>query len=138
MSFWDDLYLGETGIKPLDWCSNKFHDIHISLIVAQETIERFFYWGWKLRKSHDFDFAFLEEMMLLKLKRMEKCFKKHGNTVWCQVPDAPEYKHMRALELAIRLLERLDKDEYRSYETEGRDIKILYSILTKYGRSWWD
>lgn len=36
-----------------------------------QTIKRFFYWGWTLRKSYDWDYGYVEEMLYLKIKRLK-------------------------------------------------------------------
>lgn len=156
-----------------------------------EMIEKMLFWGWKMRKNHDWDYSFMFEMIVMKLERMEKTMKNHGHLVWNQCPDEPEYVDMRALELCIRigkrLIERSDisyavnawekhekkwgeydfskdwsdfnglrrkneiteedhiqckKEQRGLYELSSkirkRDTKNFYSILEKYGFSWWD
>lgn len=114
-NFWDLLLLGETDIFILDRTSDFIHNIKCKIIVLVESIERFFWWGWKMRMSHDWDSAFLLEVMLLKMKRMERCFEKHGNLMWNQEPDSDEYRYMRALKISIKLLERLTERSSNTY-----------------------
>lgn len=67
-------------------------------------IKRFFYWGWKLRNSHDWDHDYFLEVMYLKLKRMEQYQITQGISVDSEDPDSEMRKSMR---VALKLLERL-------------------------------
>lgn len=92
-----------------------------------EQIKRFFYWGWKLRNSFDWDNGFLEEMILLKLKRMRACFNsedyKHNRWSLKEEIQQPQiefkqglieqYKADVAMDICIMILERrMDSDFY--------------------------
>lgn len=66
-----------------------------------ETICRMCWWGWKLRNSYDWDYGYLDEMLYLKLDRMQKNMSKYGNCLWNSDPKAKEYWLMRKLEQAV-------------------------------------
>jgi hypothetical protein len=77
-------------------------------------IERFFYWGWALRNSQDWDNYYLDEIMLLKLERMRKCFNSeefHHNR-WSMKLEGlsgsliDQYKADVALDVCILILKR--------------------------------
>lgn len=92
-----------------------------------EQIKRFFYWGYKLRNSFDWDNGFLEEMILLKLKRMRACFNsedyKHNRWSLKEEIQQPQiefkqglieqYKADVAMDICIMILERrMDSNFY--------------------------
>ena len=67
--------------------------------------------GWG---NYDFDAAYALQLLSFKLKRLERVLKENANTV--QDP-----KHMQALRLVIRLLDKLVEDDYRYfYETHNK------------------
>lgn len=86
---------------------HHYHNFTTFFYRAYKTVERFLYWGWTLRYSYDWDFMYLEEMMLLKLKRIRKYCVEQGHLVWDQSPEEDEFKSLKSLDLAIALLERL-------------------------------
>lgn len=47
-----------------------------------EQIQRFFFWGWKLRNSHDWDSHTIYEMLYLKLDRIYDTMKKDSHLMW--------------------------------------------------------
>lgn len=69
-------------------------------------IRNFFYWGWKLRHDRNYDFGYLEEMLLMKLIAMRNYFRDYGVHSWCQDEDSDERIDWKALELTIKLLEK--------------------------------
>jgi len=71
-------------------------------------VGRFFYWGWALKESYDFDYGCLEEMIYLKLKRMAVVFEQDDMHCWCNDEDCDEYHEYRAFLLALKLAERLN------------------------------
>jgi hypothetical protein len=92
-----------------------------------EQIKRFFYWGWALRNSHDWDSGYLEEMILLKLQRMRACFdsenyhydrwglKKEIVQTQCDFTKEvllAQYKSKVALDICILILKRRASNEY--------------------------
>lgn len=104
ITLWEKLYTGTTDIVLIDWLSDTYSDIDTWFRVRYERIERFFYWGWKLRKSHDFDSAYLYEIMYLKLDRMIKCFINHGHCTWDSDYDNTEMRKIRLARECCRLL----------------------------------
>lgn len=152
-------------------------------------VRNFFYWGWKLRHDQNYDFGYLEKMLLMKLTAMRDYFRDYGHLSWCQDESSDERADWKALELTIKLLEKsiahdngeyilkndLDKwGEWISHDGEGSILerlrpekvvteedkrhwhnewvnhmnredrtarkyrKIMYRLVEKYGRSWWD
>ena len=84
-----------------------------------DRIKRFFYWGWKLKDSFDWDSAYLEEVLYLKLVRMRKCFDSedfhHNRWSLKKEPDfkqnlLEQYKADVALDICIALLKRRTVD----------------------------
>ncbi|NDD52330.1 hypothetical protein EBZ39_00360 [bacterium] len=67
--------------------------------------------GWC---NYDFDAAYALALLSFKLKRVERVLKEDAHTV-------QEPKHMQALRLVIRLLDKLVEDDYRYfYETHNK------------------
>lgn len=136
------LSIGCTENRVLDWVSDKIHDFLNFFRIRKERIEKFFYWGWKLRNNHDWDYAFLYEIMYLKLTRMRISFLEKGNCVWNQDVKSEEYqKLMPKLDKAINLSYNLfnssnpmfykeelwDKHEQKWGEYIHEDSKISYT-----------
>lgn len=94
------------------------------------TIYRFFYYGWKLKNSFDFDFGYTEQILFLKLKKLQNCMntdpchrnlndlyeslktEENGsfdrdNTLQC-------IKAHRALNICVNILKRRDRGDYYS------------------------
>lgn len=121
--------------------------------------------GWL---NYDFDYAFAEELLLFKLKRMQYTFIKYGHHCPTCVNYKPKFK---SLALTIKLLDRYlnDYDYYRkninNYEKKNgyrlvglspqqhkdfieaynkdqarkqRDINLVYKIIAKHKNRWWD
>lgn len=88
-------------------------------------IKRFFFWGWKLRDNHDFDGAFLLEVIEIKLQRMHDGFKKYGHCLWTteevdpEYPDAPN--RMALLREAIQLAKKLRESDSNLYLKDESD-----------------
>jgi len=82
------------------------------IIQLYETIKRFFFWGWKLRNNHDWDGAYMYEIIYIKLSRMYYCFLNDGHCVWNSSKDM---KDMRKLYECKELAKRLREGEYHSY-----------------------
>ena len=124
--FYHNIYLADTGIAWLDWLSDKAQNIYTNIVVFKESTQRFFYWGWAMRKNHDWDYQYLLIMLDLKLARMEKCFKTQGHCVWNSCPEEPEYKTMRKFEFTRYVLKRLldrDSSGYAINSHEKHDKK---------------
>ena len=92
-------------------------------------LRRMLYWGWTMRSNYDWDFAYLEEMMLLKLKRMRKEMIKNCHCAWCTEPFTEEKETMQSLNLTIKLLERL---------TTRSDITYAIHSHNKMDEKWGD
>jgi hypothetical protein len=73
-------------------------------------IERFFYWGWKMRDNYDWDSCYLLDVLLFKLERIYRESINNTHYVWTQDrADKEEYRAMVALRICITLLKRLTK-----------------------------
>ena len=67
-----------------------------------EMICRMCYWGWHMRNSYDWDYAYLYQTINLKMRRMDVCFK-NGYHEWTK-NDGRMYKRFKeAMELSKRL-----------------------------------
>lgn len=130
-----------------------------------KTIKRFFYWGWKLRHSYDFDSGFLLEMMLLKMKRIYSTLLENSLTVDSANENT---KMMRKFRVCIELLERMAGDDFGSsirkthyYKRRLKEYTLLnntmvfedhkysnvrdkelenlfWKLFTKHYKTWWD
>jgi hypothetical protein len=114
-------------------------------------IKNFFYYGWALKDSYDFDNYYLDEIILLKLQRMRACFSSeefHHNR-WSLKEElsstnqiefkqglVEQYKADVALDICIALLKRRMEASY--YDTlvgleklyEGTEHKFEDSTIT--------
>lgn len=136
VSFWELLYVGETGFKPLDWVSDKCNSIISEFRSKKEMIERMIFWGWKMRNSWDFDASTTYSMIHLKLDRCYKTFKDHGHCAW---NSSEKLNRMRKLKEASKLAERLYEDKYdiRAFkETDERFKFKQWFTPSKYGSQW--
>lgn len=125
----------------------------------------FFYWGWKLNDTCDWDYSSIYQVLHFKLDRMVKEMKPNKWYSW--VGDSRMWKQLLiARELAKRLhghdyfgpeSEKLgiDFDDYlnkkedeffsrkvrmaleKSDSLEERDRKLLWKIMDKYSCHWW-
>lgn len=91
----------------------KLYDIYSYIFYSfPERLSRalaFFKIGWL---NHDWDNHYLNELVLFKLKRLQHCFIHYGH----HAEDCPNYKpKMKSLALAIKLLERVVKNEYTKF-----------------------
>jgi hypothetical protein len=83
-----------------------------------ETIKRFFFWGWKLRNNHDWDGAYMYEIIYIKLSRMYDCFLKDGHCMW---NDGSDKIGMRRLSECKELARRLREESYHKYVSKHYD-----------------
>lgn len=82
------------------------------IIVPYETMERFIYWGWQLRKNQDWSIEyFFYYYNYLKLKKFINYCEKYGHLQWNSDPDN---KAMRKVKLACYLAKRLWEDNYNT------------------------
>jgi hypothetical protein len=151
-TLWQKLYLAD--------CLDPFFNAVTSVRAFYECVKRFFFWGWKLRKSYDFDSHTIYEMLNLKYRRIEKALE-NGH---CLHP----ISHQRRLKTIIELTHRLQESDYLSVQidlieskghkfsegfkltTEGRlaakkagelevrDKKLLWDLIQKYNDVFWD
>lgn len=91
-----------------------------------ETLERMFYWGWKLRKSYDFDGNTLFDIIHLKLERLYKCHRDHGHCEW---NSSTETKLMKRLKEASELAKRLSDEEY----TDKYSMRVFSNYIGSEG-----
>jgi len=110
-SFWYLLWLGETGIKPLDWLSNKWGDLVSEYHSRKEMLGRMIFWGWKMRWNWDFDARTIYDILYYKLDGLYVCFRDHGNCDWNSSEDK---KRMKKLRIARELARRLAKENYHT------------------------
>ncbi len=103
-----------------------------------QTIGRFFFWGWKLRNSYDWEFSYLDQMIHLKLKRMLKQFQ-NGPTVWGKDlnNNPPKQQLGRVFKRCVELSRRLSEHDYSEYTEKILDEKWgEYSRNPCRGESW--
>jgi hypothetical protein len=72
---------------------------------------RMIWWGWKLRNSHDWDYGYMDEIIYLKLERMQKEMLQNGHCVWNSDPKSKEYYLMRKLEQAVYTAKIITEEE---------------------------
>lgn len=140
-NFWEDLYIGETGILPLDWISDKFYVLVRWFYKTKEMLERMVYWGWKMRWSWDFEAHMIYDLLHNKLERLYVCFRDHSHCVW---NSSEKNNAMRKLKEASMLAKRLYEDNYDIRAFEETDQRFEYYDWTepvntnnKYSGSYW-
>jgi len=91
-----------------------------------ERIKRFFFWGWTLKDNHDWDSGYLEQMILIKLKRMKHALDNDPYNMnesdyrrelfTCNESERPNLllnlKAHKALRLCIALFNRILTESY--------------------------
>ena len=93
----------------LDWFWDKYTDF---IIVPYETVCRFFYWGWKLRYSYEFEAGHgLYYMIYLKTKGLIDYSRKYAHLRWNDDENGTQF---RKLKIACTLAQRLYKDCYNT------------------------
>jgi alpha-L-arabinofuranosidase len=70
-------------------------------------IRNFFYWGWKLRDDQNYDYGYVEIMLLMKLTAMRDYFRDYGHLSWSQDENSDERRDWKALQLTIKLLQKV-------------------------------
>jgi hypothetical protein len=113
-----------------------------------EQIKSFFYYGWHMRKTFEFDATSIYKLLYLKLDRMYKEFENNGHCLW---NDNESTNEMKKLRTARELAKRLDEDKYFNNnikELEKKWGKIekqkvlekeqLFKLLNQYINAWWD
>ena len=86
-------------------------------------ILRFFYWGWMLKDSYDFDAQTIYQMLYLKLERMERSFTSNGHCVW---NSDPNNKGMRKLRVAKNLAKRLWEEDDKTEQDEINRLDLKW------------
>jgi len=120
----ENTLLGIGNFKALNWLVNTWYDFWIWWVVRFETAERMLWWGWKMRKSHDWDNGYLFEVMYLKMKRMEHSFTKYGSCVWNQTTSKELIRFRRALELIKQLHEDTFDQPYDLHEAKWGKLNM--------------
>lgn len=116
-SFRYKLWLGMTGIPPLDWLSDRYSTVERWFRSKYEMLGRMCFWAWKMRYSYDWDGHYVYDLLYDKLDRMQKTMSSDGNCVWNSSPEEPEYETMRKLIRAVELVKRIkDRDAHRYLE----------------------
>ena len=106
----------------LEEIKDFFEGIYYNIRAFFHSSRRFFYWGWKLRHSYEFDCHGFYEMTALKLRTCHKYFSTKGHCVW---NSNPSDKNMRRILVAANLAERLhgDHTSYLSKSVEEHQNK---------------
>jgi len=121
-----------------DWWTTQAHNIKLG-------VKNLIVWLPVIYLDRWWDHYYLYRILRFKLNQMEKNFRTRGMSV-CSERDA---KKMRT---CVLLLDRLTNDDYitynrgdnirKSFEEEeamiNQDLDLLFKILRKNIRSWWD
>jgi hypothetical protein len=99
-------------LNTLEKVKDVAEDLYYEVRAFYQMVRRALTWGWRLRKSYDWDPGYLLEMEVQKLKDMLYYIEIHG----IHDPDCETYKpKMKSLRLAIKLGDLLLKDEYTKF-----------------------
>jgi hypothetical protein len=119
-----------------------WHDI-------KQGVKNLIYWFPAVWLDRWWDHFFLYRILIRKLSQMEKGFREHGHSTNSE-------KDAKNIKICILLLDRLVKDGYIDYNEEGlqesnirishnkeeqminQDLDLLFKILRKQIRCWWD
>ena len=116
------------------------------------SIKNLIKWFPIIWRDRDWDYAYIEDILLFKLNNMHKRFSNPDTTHvdWNSKHAKPAFK---ALKLSIQILERRrdnyytdywwnrgqeDKDLMISSQLEQRDWKLFCRLMEKYLEYWWD
>lgn len=83
-----------------------FKSIRNQIYSLYRNIKRGISWGWFMRDNYDWDYHYVEIMLLEKLRRLRKEVTTNGHLQWDMEPADDEYKTLKKLDLAIYLLNR--------------------------------
>lgn len=122
----------------IGWWHTQWHNIKIGL-------GNFKYWVGTIYLDRWWDHFYLYSILRHKLVHIEKNFREHGVAIHTE-------KELKKIKICILLLDRLLNDAYIDYskrenireslEKEERmtnqDLDLLFKILRKQIRSWWD
>jgi len=104
-------------------------------------ILRMIWWGWKLRNSYDWDHGYLDEIIYLKLYRMQKEMSQRGHCVWNSDPKSKEYHLMRKLEQAVytaRIISKVYEEPIFKIQTKKHEEKYgEITMLWEFGGEEW-
>lgn len=100
-----------------------------------------------LWKDEDWDYFYLDELMLLKMKYMYECLSKDSSFTFDALFKATK-KSLKALKICITILERSCNNFYsnlpiknglylEAFKTEKRDEKLFAYLFSKYKHHWW-
>lgn len=100
-----------------------------------------------LIKDEDWDYSYLDELMLLKMKYMYECLSKKED-LYIEYQEEELVKSIKALRICITILERNSINFYSSlplksglyseaFKTEIRDEKLFAYLFSKYKHHWW-
>ena len=106
------------------------------------SIRNLYNWFPIIWNDRDWDHAFIEYLLEHKLRRMYDRFSDPNKTIvnWETERGA---RALKALRICIVILDRRRNGFYysgieESYEMEQRDWKLLFTLMEKYMRWWWD
>ena len=120
-----------------------------------QKVEKFFYWGWTMRNSEDWDFFYLEETIAFKLRRMEKSIFVNGHHVYnknCRsrraikevihiFTNTPEKTQFFKPHIVDDFLDKTKKRElghiYKLEELEAQRVERAYFLIKKWRNHWW-
>lgn len=117
-SVWQFLYLHD-WFDPVHNVINWFRNTYARIC-------RFFFWGWKLRNSHDWDGHTLYEIIHLKLERMDKEMLNKGHLAWQYEEKKRCYRTLKIAKEAARRLSKgrlEDRAVTKFHDTYGYTFK---------------
>lgn len=94
--------------------------------------------GWG---NHDWDYSYIDSLLLFKLKRVLTCL---SNSSVLDLEHEDNKRSIKSLRLAIKLLERIDKEEYCKKELDlaheewasSFDKNVAFEIKTDLSTMW--
>lgn len=95
-----------------------------------------------LIKDEDWDYSYLDELMLLKMKYMYECLSKDSSFTSDGLFKVTK-ESLKALRICITILERSCNNFYsnlpylEAFKTEIRDEKLFAYLFSKYKHHWW-
>lgn len=123
-SFFDKVKNGCTDIKIIDITSDFISDTYYSIYRIYRSICRFFFWGWKLRNSYDWDFSYIYGIINVKLQRMENEFINNGHCVWNNDINNKGFKKLREAKVLAYRLCNTDPSDYDWMDELDKKYKI--------------
>lgn len=92
----------------IDWFQDRYYDVK----SFYQSIVRGIKWGYKLRYNYPWDYHFLLEFEVMKLKELLHYFENYGH----HSEDCKQYKpKMKSINLAIKLGTKLLDDDYHKF-----------------------